>query len=278
MVETIDKDRETLYNAAMSEQQSETRTIPNQELAEVTTTIVEHLGETEPAPISQIRRAVKVLGTDQALTLLNETLSIETQGGLMLPDQSRRRTPGGVFFHLIRTTIPKKVRGRIFLPPQQKKPDAAQSAPSSTKAPRAAPTPASVQPAFNWADRIAVIEEIGNEKGIATTVKMTLIGRPGKVVDRGTCVVTSMQTNKVPSLPKGLPIPSTAQTTYTVYIANKQWKKVADAIADPEDALIVEGFPQLDDKTGSIAVFVSNATTKKLQQAQRQPQTSESPS
>ncbi|HYU75520.1 MAG TPA: phosphorylated adapter RNA export RNA-binding domain-containing protein, partial [Ktedonobacteraceae bacterium] len=101
MVETIDKDRKTLYNAAMSEQPPETRTTPNQELAEVTTTIAEQLGETEAAPISQIRRAVKALGTEQALALLKETLSIETQGGLMLPDQSRRRTPGGVFFHLI---------------------------------------------------------------------------------------------------------------------------------------------------------------------------------
>ncbi len=39
---------------------------------------------------------------------------------------------------------------------------------------------------------------------------------------------------------------------------------------DPEDTLIVEGFPQLDAQTGSIAVFATNTTTRKLQQAQRQ--------
>ncbi len=41
---------------------------------------------------------------------------------------------------------------------------------------------------------------------------------------------------------------------------------------DPEDTLIVEGFPQLDAQTGSIAVFTTNTTTRKLQQAQRQTQ------
>jgi hypothetical protein len=56
----------------------------------------------------------------------------------------------------------------------------------------------------------------------------------------------------------------------------KQWNKVAEAIRDPEDTLIVEGFPQLDPETSCIAVFATNTTTKKLQQAQRQAQQAES--
>jgi hypothetical protein len=124
---------------------------------------------------------------------------------------------------------------------------------------------------------MAVLAQIGNEKGSAT-VKMTVIGRPGKIVDKGTCVLTVVQSSKVPALPKGLPTPSAAATTSTVYIASKQWKKVAEAIQDPEDLLIVEGFPQLDSQTGSIAVFVSNATTRNLQKAQKQAQQGETPS
>src|SRR6266699_40753 len=50
----------------------------------------------------------------------------------------------------------------------------------------------------------------------------------------------------------------------------KQWRRVAEAMKDPEDTLIVEGFRQLDAQTGSIAVFATNTTTRKLQQAQRQ--------
>ena len=103
-------------------------------------------------------------------------------------------------------------------------------------------------------------------------MKITVIGRPGKMIDRGTCVVTSLQSSKVPSLPKGVPTPPNAATTYTLYIASKQWRRVAEAMKDPEDTLIVEGFPQFDAQTGSIAVFATTATTKKLQQAQRQTQ------
>jgi len=105
-------------------------------------------------------------------------------------------------------------------------------------------------------------------------VKMTVIGRPGKIVERGTCVVLAMQqAAKIPALPAGLPLPPVDQveaTTYSVYISAKQWKKVAEAIKDEEDVLIVEGFPMLDREQGTIAVFASNTTTKKLQMAAKQ--------
>ena len=122
--------------------------------------------------------------------------------------------------------------------------------------------------ALTWKDRIAVIQEAEVEKGSAN-VKITVVGRPGKIVDRGQCVVTVMESNKVPALPKGLPTPPAAPTKYTVYIGAKQWKKVAEAITDPEDSLIIEGFPTMDQQTGSIAVFATNTTTKKLQMAQK---------
>ncbi|HYU75074.1 MAG TPA: phosphorylated adapter RNA export RNA-binding domain-containing protein [Ktedonobacteraceae bacterium] len=253
----------------MSEQQPETSTTHSQEPAEVTMTIAEQLGETEAAPVSQIRRAVKALGTEQALALLKETLSIQAQGGLMLPDASRRRTAGGVFFHLIRTTVPKQVRTRIFLPPPPK--PAVATAPGATvpEAKAAAPAAAVLSP-LRWQDRIAVLDEINTQKGMLTTVKITLVGRPGKIMDRGTCIMTKMASSSVPSLPKGLPAVPATSTNYVVYIASKQWKKVAEAITDPDDMLILEGFPLLDSETNSIAVFVSNATTKNLQRAQKQ--------
>jgi molybdopterin-guanine dinucleotide biosynthesis protein len=81
-----------------------------------------------------------------------------------------------------------------------------------------------------------------------------------------------MQANKVPALPKGLPVPPAVTTNYVVYIAAKQWKNVAGVVKDEEDVLIVEGFPQLDAKTNSIAVFATSVTTKKLQATKRQQQ------
>jgi len=124
---------------------------------------------------------------------------------------------------------------------------------------------------FSWDDRIAIVNEAEQEKGTAN-VKITLVGRPGKVLDKGQFIVTVMESSKVPMLPKGLPTPSNMSTRYSVYVAKKQWNKVAGAIKDQEDVLIIEGFPTTDAEMNAITVFASNATTKKLQMAQKQAQ------
>jgi PHAX RNA-binding domain len=186
----------------------------------------------------------------------------------MVTGGSRRRTPGGVFFLLIKERVPVETTKHIFkkrslyqqAAKQKKTAAPAESQESQTKA--AAP--------MAWADRLATLSELSAEKGQATTVKITLIGRPGRIVERGACIVTSMESSKVPSLPKGLPAPSEASTTYTVYIADKQWRKVADALKDQDDALIVEGYPHLDAEAKVIAVFATNTTTRNLQAEQRQ--------
>jgi len=89
-------------------------------------------------------------------------------------------------------------------------------------------------------------------------VEITLIGRPGKVIDRGTCVVMSMKDmgEKIPMLPKGVPTPPRQETTYMVYIGAKRWRGVAAAASDPEDTLIIKEYIQLNSRMGSIAVSV----------------------
>jgi hypothetical protein len=99
---------------------------------------------------------------------------------------------------------------------------------------------------------------------------MTLVGRPGKIIERNGFIETMMESTKVPALPKGLPTPTDVATKYAVYISSKQWRKVEEAIKDPEDALIIEGFPGTNSELSAIAVFATNVTTKKLQAALRQ--------
>ncbi len=253
----IDTGIPVLYNSAMSEEHHHLTPLATYvERNNVVKTIAEQLGEHEVEPLRQLHTLVKYLGTEQALAFLKEALDIEEQGGLMVTDGSRRRTLGGVFFYLVRTKGSTPVR-RLFFKGRTVR--AAQGA-----------SPASAAPTlFTWADRVAALDAIGTEKGIASTVKITVIGRPGKIVDRGTCIVTSMRVKTVPSLPKGLPTPPSIPTNYVVYIASRQWRKVAEAIRDPEDVLIVEGFPQLDPDTSSIAVFASNVTTRNQQRAKR---------
>ncbi len=55
-----------------------------------------------------------------------------------------------------------------------------------------------------------------------------------------------------------------------VYIARKQWKTAAEAITDPDDSLIVEGYAAYDPQLEGIAVYATKVTTKKLQAAKRQ--------
>jgi len=61
------------------------------------------LDESMPPAIRTITRAVDRLGPERARAVLGQALTVEAQGGLTLPD-GRRRTLGGVFFYLVRTS------------------------------------------------------------------------------------------------------------------------------------------------------------------------------
>ncbi len=124
-------------------------------------------------------------------------------------------------------------------------------------------------PAFTWDDYPTVVAELQRGLGEATSVKITVIGRPAQVLERGDVAIVALTSEKVPSLPKGLPAPS-APTNYAVFIARKQWQKVARAAQNPQDLLIVEGYPTVDPRFAGITVLATQATTKQLQQAERQ--------
>ncbi|XP_078591569.1 phosphorylated adapter RNA export protein-like isoform X1 [Branchiostoma floridae x Branchiostoma japonicum] len=63
-----------------------------------------------------IHRIVKVLGAGQALQLLSMTEDVEAAGGMPIHDGTRRRTPGGVFIQLLKSTasITKEQKDKIF--------------------------------------------------------------------------------------------------------------------------------------------------------------------
>ncbi len=223
------------------------------------------LGETMPPPVRTITRAVDRLGPDRARAVLGQALTIEASGGLTLLD-GRRRTPGGVFFHLVRASdaISREDKDYIF-PRQGGRPMRAGG--SGTPA---APAPAAPAPVA-WTDETfrALAQQLQQDIGRATTVKITVIGRPGAAVEQGQAVAVALVSEKVPDLPKGLPEPP-ASTRYTVFVARKQWAKVAEALAaDAEDTAIIEGYAALDPRVEGIAVYATSATTKRLQAAKR---------
>jgi hypothetical protein len=86
---------------------------------ELTKHIVETLQERNH---SLIKKIVYVIGPERTQEFLQKTLEIEAAGGMMTTDpthSSRRRSPGGVFFYIVRGSIPKAEQRRIW--PQTKK-------------------------------------------------------------------------------------------------------------------------------------------------------------
>ena len=223
------------------------------------------LGETMPPPLRLITRTVQRLGPEQARAFLGQALTVEAQGGLTLPDGTRR-TPGGVFFYLVRTsdTVSREDKEYIF-------PRRAVTA-GSTATAGGGSTPAPAPPApITWTDETyrALAPQLQQDPGRIATVKITVIGRPGTTVEQGTVVVLALVSETVPDLPKGLPDPP-AGTRYTVFVARKPWAKVAEALAaDPADAAIIEGYAALDPRVEGIAVYATSATTKRIQAAKR---------
>ena len=61
-----------------------------------------------------VLHCVQLLGADAAQELLREALGIEAAGGQRVPSGNRRRTPGGVFFHLLRARVTPAQYAHIF--------------------------------------------------------------------------------------------------------------------------------------------------------------------
>lgn len=202
-----------------------------------------------------IKKIVRVLGIERVSEYLQKTLAIEAEGGMMTIDGERRRSPGGVFFYVIKSELSKDERKQIF-----------------PKLPGTQPKKKVVQP-ISWEEAQKIAIAINQAPGKGATVKLTLMGRPKKVAKAGEgAVVVSLQGKPPGSLPKGLPVPPEAGITWAVFIVNKQWGKVKDSItANADDSLIVEGYP-LVDKNGVGIVLATNVKSKLMEIAARDAQ------
>ncbi len=224
--------------------------------------IAQTLGESDRAVLAQLRRAMRVVGVDVTQALVAETQQIEAQGGMLTKNGSRRRTMGGVFFQLVLQRVSSRDRWFVFRRDQGRR--KGDRPPGSTNAPPVA------QPPFTLDLLPEIIAQLQTWGG-ASTVKITVIGRPTQTVERGEVVILGLINETAPSLPKGLPAPPTP-TKYVVLVARKQWQKVADALSNGDDRLIIEGYPTYAPQHAGITVYATSVTTKQLQAAKRQAQ------
>lgn len=230
----------------------------------IATSIAQELGETMPLARAQIGRIVERCGVEQAQDWLAEAQQIQANGGMLILDGTRQRTLGGVYFYLVRSALLEAGRTEDL---QAIFPRFSRTRPAGTPAPP--PTPP--EPPISWTERDTLIGTAKTHPGEATSVKITLIGKPGKIVERQQFTLLMMTHKRaLPPLPKGIPVPATVpETTYIVYVGAKQWRKVKEALANPEDILIIEGVPMYDAQYQAVAVFATNTTTQLLQRAQR---------
>ena len=126
---------------------------------------------------------------------------------------------------------------------------------------------------------MTLIAQVVKEAGEAKTVKVTLVGRPQKVVGQKDCVVVSLRGKQPPALPKGLPaVPEGAAITWAVFIANKQWNRVKESMArNDNDQLVIEGYPIVG-KGGVAAVMATSCKSMLMERAQREQLRAESQS
>ena len=253
-----------------------------EERARLAATLGEQLGETEPSALSQLGRLCAVFSPEQLAALVSQTDAVEAAGGMWVEREERRRTRGGVFFVLAQQALTPEQRAAVFPPrtwskaKRKAKRKAKPAVPTEVAGEAVEPVPVPLEPA--QVPAVAVPSDTSSQPGSqgqqqgGVTVKVTLIGRPGRVIEKAGYVLTSMTGKPAPALPKGLPAPPQTPTVYTVYIALKQWRSVVEALADAEDVLIAEGYPAYDPELEGLAVFVTAVTTKKLQAAKRQQQ------
>jgi hypothetical protein len=221
--------------------------------------IAETLGEKGKLVLKQIDVIIEKFGVDSAVAMLRETLDIEANGGMMISEGTRRRTLGGIFFHLARERADPTERYQLSQSYILK--NMRQTGEWTPDVPR------------RYKLRIKGYLELVKNPGEVKGVKIILTGRPGRLQTYKDLIVTTMQGTGIPNqFPKGVPQPPSTPTNYVIYISAKQWKKVAEAMQNPEDSLIIEGYCNLDPDTKAIAVYATALTTRLIRGALKEKQ------
>lgn len=237
--------------------------------------IVEKLEEPN---IFLTRDVVYTIGIDECREYLARTLKIEEEGGMILSKGNRRRTPGGIFFWLVKEDLTKEQIRKLFPLPKRPVDKAKRNAArKARKIRKQAELLKEMTEA--WASRGEVVKDIIKSKnyGKAGSIKVTMIGRPGKIIKQKGFIMTTMRgPGRSPSLPKELPDLEPSKLLYLVYVGDKQWKRVARAIRNPEDILIIEGYLGYEKALKKMVIFSQMVTTKLIQEERREKQRLES--
>jgi hypothetical protein len=218
------------------------------------------LGESQPEPLAALRQIIQLKGVRFAQHILEKAQQREAAGGMLTADKSRRRTLGGTFFAIARRHVSPEEHAQLW----------PGHTPPNTRSKRGDRDGPADRPTTWEANRADIYPTLTLNAGKAKPVKVTMIGRPGRITHQGSFIATVMQDDSTPDLPRGLPAMPSAPRQYAVLIARKQWDKVAPALqANQDDQLIVEGFAAYDAQLPGLVVHALKVVTKQQQIADR---------
>lgn len=209
--------------------------------------VAETLGEHEPKTLAQLERIIHECGIEQVDAWVGAAQAAIADGTARRQDGTPR-TLGGAFFRIVKDALPNDQRHKLGL---------------------SAPPAAALPPLFIWNDRVALVAQL--EKGSALTVKITIIGRPGRMQECAGFFATLMQNDTPPNnFAKGMPNPPAEPTSYLVFLPAKQARRVLEALtSDKDDRLIVEGWAAFDEQLKKVCVWGQRITTVGLERQKR---------
>lgn len=223
------------------------------DVKEATKRIAKALAESK---IQLIRRIIQVRGLDFAEELLAKTLEIEANGGLMVKEGDRRRTPGGVFLLLAKEQLTEEEQQRVFphMTAVQKR---------RVGAPQF--------PIFSWENWPQTVGKTLSKKGKASEVIVQVTGRvDGHIERRKDVVILSVEQrlDNLGSLPYGVPaVPDKLKAvTYTAFIAQWQWAAIEKQVRQPGAQIVIKGYFAYDKDLGTVVIFGTEAKVKAAKQ------------
>jgi hypothetical protein len=219
---------------------------------ELSRKIANKLREKQKRPRMLIARIVEAFGVEKAQEYFDRTLAIQHNGGLYMEDMNRRRTPGGVFFKLIKDEMDES-QAKLF-PSKQFTSRQEQLENSRNRH----------APKFVWENRKEQLKEALKKREELKEVRIQIIGVPRNIEEFRDNVVLVMEHQEDLShwtIPNGVPPLPKEPTIYTIYLGSLQWSKIKKKMNTPETSLVIEGIGAYDPEIPGIIVYATNATT-----------------
>jgi hypothetical protein len=182
-----------------------------------------------------LRSVVREFGAERAQQLADEAFQIEAAGGMLAPD-GKRRTVGGIFFHLA-----KEAGWSGYNPPR-------------SSVPRVSLTTAAKR-----------FQELSEMKGRIEIMIVQFVARPRRALAAGKTVLLLFEVRpSQDNVPRGMPLPPTQPFEARVMIPQRVWMRVADEIrADRRARLAVKGQAVEIPELGGLVVWADDVKVKK---------------